>query len=187
MPTRSRSALPRLAMSALALLVGAASLAAQADTAQDTLARDTLSARAAPMPSQPAVRRGGDVAGLRSPLAAGVLDFFVPIAGHAYAGRWTRGIPSATVTLVSATVAAAAAGQCAGEVIGALFQGEEDPCREEARVTNVALVVFAASRVWGAVSAALTADAHNRRILDAATLDVVPRAQGAFLVVTVRW
>ncbi len=172
-----------LAVPVLALLLGTAALPL---SAQSGLARDSLSAGDASKAGTPPVRNGR-VEGLRSPLAAGALDFFVPIAGHAYAGNWTRGIPSAVVSLISAGVAAGAAGQCTGEVLGAIFEAEKDPCSDEASTLNVALVVFAASRVWGAVSAAATANAHNRRILEAVTLEVVPHSQGAALAMAVRW
>ncbi len=188
MPTTPRPTSSLLSVPVLALLLGTAALplAAQSGLAKDTLARDSISAGDASRAGTPPVRYA-PVADRRDPLAAGALELFVPIAGHAYAGNWARGIPSAAVSLAAAAVAAGAAGQCTGEVLGAIFEAEKDPCREEGSTMNMALVVFAASRMWGAVSAALTADAHNRSVLQAVTLEVVPRSKGAALAMAVRW
>lgn len=43
-------------------------------------------------PPQPIPVDSASVVGARSPLVAGLLEFYVPTVGYAYAGDWTRGL-----------------------------------------------------------------------------------------------
>jgi len=87
-----------------------------------------------------------------SPTASGFLEFFVPTAGFAYAGDWTRGfLPNAfrVATLIG---------------FGVTADGPEgDVCEGEGACHAWSIGVLATT-VWAIVGAVRTANDHNERV-----------------------
>lgn len=104
----------------------------------------------------------------RSAGLAGTLELFVPTAGFAYAGEWTRGLLPNAVRI--------------GSVVGMVSNC--DPDRGD-RGTCAALAgVFLVSHIWATVGAANTARDRNRSLgaADAGLVVLQGPADGALSV-----
>jgi hypothetical protein len=75
----------------------------------------------------------------RSPLGAAAMEWFIPTAGYAYAGKWSRGIPSGLVRIVGI-----------GLVVSDQFTvfGAPPPCEGQCIVGAAILVV---GTVWAMI------------------------------------
>lgn len=88
----------------------------------------------------------------KSAFAAGAIEWFVPTGGYAYAGDWSRGIPSGVVRLAGFAMIA--------EQQFTIW-GDPPPCEG----TCVAGVILAAGgTLWGVLGAAATARRTNERL-----------------------
>jgi hypothetical protein len=99
-----------------------------------------LSGQVAPAPSH------------KSPLAAGLLEWFtVPTVGYAYAGDWSRGIPSGLVRLTGF-----------GLVLSAVNVDEpvDDACGGRCAL---GLAMFLGGSAWAVIDAVNTAERENDR------------------------
>lgn len=87
----------------------------------------------------------------KSPVTAGVLEWFVPTLGYAYAGNWSRGIPPALVRVTGVIL-----------IFSQQFVlfDEPPPCRGEC-LAGVALLL--GGTVWAIVDAGNTATRQNAR------------------------
>ena len=88
----------------------------------------------------------------KSPFVAGVLEVFVlPTVGYAYAGNWSRGIPSALVRIVGL-----------GLVVEQQFTifGKPPPCEGQC---VVGAVLYGVGTIWAAIDAAGTAKRENEK------------------------
>lgn len=87
----------------------------------------------------------------KSPVAAGVLEWVFPTIGYAYAGNWTRGLPSGLVRITGAVL-----------IVSQQFVifGEPPPCRDECVAGAIMLV---GGTVWAIIDAGRTASKENER------------------------
>ena len=120
------------------------------------------------------------VASDRSPTAAVVLEWALPTVGYAYAGNWTRGIPSALVRL---------AGLATFLDDQFTIFGSPPPCESQCLV---GLGIATAGTVWAMFDAARTTTRENDRRRAAATgvsvtTSVGRRHVGVGLRVPTRW
>ena len=87
----------------------------------------------------------------KSALGAAALEWFIPTVGYAYAGSWSRGIPSGLVRVGGLVLMASQ------QLV--LF-GEPPPCRDRC---VVGAAVFAAATIWAMVDAGRTAGRENEK------------------------
>lgn len=109
---------------------------------------------------------------LKSPLLAGILEYAVPIAGHAYAGNWKRGIAPGLLRL-GAVALLAPAFDC--------------PCESSVEaLAETGLLLGAVSIVWGVTSAVTTTQKHNERVRRRLRLSVIRNAHGLAVLADIR-
>jgi hypothetical protein len=92
----------------------------------------------------------------KSPFAAGVIEWALPTAGYAYAGDWSRAIPSGIVRVAGFAM-----------VVGQQFTifGDPPPCEG----TCIAgAILLAGGTLWGVLDAAATARRTNERLREEA-------------------
>lgn len=141
-PSLGRSHVIRVAATAaLAIIVGASGIKAQQ----------------APAPHQ------------HSEVAAGVIEWFLPTAGFAYAGDWSRGF------LPNAVRISAWAG------LLSTSSNPDDTCEGSCQIWATAVI---ATTVWSVVGAVRTASDHNRSVSESRLL-IGPSPEGG-LVAAVR-
>lgn len=99
---------------------------------------------------------------LRSEWGAAGLELFVPLAGHAYAGDWTRGGFPTFVRLAGAAVVIAHHDFCI------LWCGHDDG---DARWFAAGVAGYFAGTVWGMVSARRTARDRNAALREGRGLE----------------
>ena len=85
-----------------------------------------------------------------SPAAAGIIEFFLPSAGFAYAGDWTRGLPPNVVRLG------------AGIAFARTYDEATESC--EGSGCRTWAFVFLASTIWSVVDAVRAAGAYNEQV-----------------------
>lgn len=108
--------------------------------------------------AQPVVAQAADtvyIGSRHSPVASGVIELFVPTAGFAYAGDWTRGFLPNALRISS------------GIVFGAMADGPEGDLCEGEGICTISAIAVIASSVWSIVGAVQTANDHNRRLSQA--------------------
>ncbi len=133
----------------------------------------------------PTTRGGGDaqsvaVVSEKSPVAAGVLEWAFPTLGYAYAGNWSRGVPSALVRITGLVLFM--------EDQFVIF-GEPPPCEGQC-VLGVAMAL--GGTIWAIVDAGRTATRENERkrasVLGATVVPTYgPAGPGIGLHVPVGW
>lgn len=106
-----------------------------------------------------------DAGSARSPVAAAVVELYVPLLGYHYAGDWKRGIPPA-VLWTAGVAGLAYASKC---VPG---DRREGCSRTREAAGELGWAAAAISRLWGAVGAFRTAREHNRNRPDSGRFDV---------------
>jgi hypothetical protein len=120
----------------------------------------------------PEARPAAAAAAHRSPTTAGMLEFLLPTAGHAYAGEWRRGLLPGLVRYAGGALFLA----------GVPWLEEGGGCDPLLCGAGAALAL--AGSAWGVSSAAATARRTNARLEGGALL--VPAPDGLRLVVIVR-
>ena len=103
---------------------------------------------------QPVVERSG--------VAAGVFEYIIPTAGHAYAGKWSRGLLPATVRVAGALM---------------FFESMEDGDDDES-LGSIGLLMALGGTVWSIWSAVDTAKDFNSGKLTRTSLMVTPADRG---------
>ena len=98
-----------------------------------------------------------------SAFAAGAIEFFVPTAGFAYGGNWTRGfLPNAFRI-----------GSFIG--FGATYDEPNDKCSSACTVWSLGVL---ATTVWAIVGAVNTAKDHNEMVREPSSLFLLEPAPG---------
>ena len=132
-----------LACAALAMVASGSALAAQQpDPVLSSMTSDVSLGH--PMPPQPLFAQEDQ--GRKDPFVAAGLEMVLPILGHAYAGNAKRGILPNAVSV----------GGFVGMVARIDIFGEPET------LDYMLLAAFLGGRVWAIVSAARTANDHNR-------------------------
>jgi hypothetical protein len=117
------------------------------------------------------------VVGDRSPLAAGLLEWFtIPTVGYAYAGDWSRGIPSALVRVAGAALA-----------LPRINIHVREPGSVCPGLCAVGLFMVLGGHVWATIDAARTTTRMNEQRRASPRVSVLPRVdeQGAGIAVRV--
>ena len=111
----------------------------------------------------------------KSPLAAGLLEWFtIPTVGYAYAGDWSRGVPSALVRFAGI-----------GLSISRLNVSEPGTACDAGCAVGFAM--FLGGSVWATIDAARTTDRMNeRRRTTSAGLSLLPSVDAGRVGVVAR-
>ena len=138
-----------LAAAALAMVLSGSALAAQQpDPLLPAMTSDVSLGQ--PMPTPPLFVQENQ--GRKDPFVAAGLEIVLPVLGHAYAGNAKRGILPNAVSV--------------GGFVGMVARIDVDifGSSEPETLDYVLLAAFLGGRVWAIVSAARTANDHNRSL-----------------------
>ena len=152
----------RVAYAALAMIVSGSALAAQQpDPFRLSMTSDVSLSH--PMPAQPLFAQQEQ--GRKDPFVAAGLELVLPILGHAYAGNAKRGILPNAVSL--------------GGFVGLVARIDPLGSSEADALDYALLAAFLGGRIWAIVSAAGTANDHNRSLSSGnANLSLLPTPDG---------
>lgn len=101
----------------------------------------------------------------RSGVAAGVFEYLIPTVGHAYAGKWSRGVVPAAVRITGALM-----------FLESMEDGDDDET-----LGSVGLLMALGGTVWSIWSAVDTAKGFNKGQLTRTSLIVTPADRGVGL------
>ncbi len=99
----------------------------------------------------------------KSELTAGVLEFLIPVVGHAYAGNAGKGVVPAVVSVGGLVVAIVGAGNL------------------DYTIALLGYLGYLGGRIWGIVSAVQTADDYNMNLKRKLNLSFQPNYQNGKL------
>ena len=95
----------------------------------------------------------------KDPASAAIMEFFIPLAGHAYAGDVTKGLKPNLVSAAGMLVTMHGVSQSVDNMFSARDERDEG---EEALMWG--LIMFVGGKVWAMRSAYKVAAAHNEQI-----------------------
>lgn len=119
-------------------------------------------------PSRASAQDVGPLPHHHSPVAAGVIEWFLPTAGFAYAGDWSRGMLPNVVRI--------------GAWVGLLATSNnpDDSCEGSCQIWGTAVI---GATIWSVIGAVRTAGDHNAGNRDTASRFFIgPDSQGGLSV-----